>query len=66
MDPDEALKQLRKWAAGVEEYVGREEGAAMLFEGLDDWLTRLKGYPPADWKPSNIVDEAAQEKISNE
>ncbi len=50
MDPDEALRQLREWAAKIEDDACYPDDlrAAELFQGLDQWLCS-QGYRPKAW-----------------
>lgn len=57
MDPDDALRVLREWAADVLErhpvtegttYVSTEQAAAEYFSGLDDWMSN-GGHKPGPW-----------------
>lgn len=64
MDPNAALERLRRLATQILEAKGHRghqgefftplEGLACdmadLFEGLDEWISKKKGFLPRDWK----------------
>lgn len=47
MDPNEALRLLREWSDRIEQRAACPEDvdAAMVFDGLDQWLTRGGAWP---------------------
>lgn len=49
MDPNETLRMLRRWAAGMADPAWTsEEDAQNAFTDLDEWLSK-GGFLPAEW-----------------
>lgn len=48
MDPNEALRMIREWAAEEHE-LRDDEDIAAAFRGLDEWICR-GGFLPRDWE----------------